>query len=307
MTVDNAEHDPLEPRLHEAFRSIRGMHFDPWAAMARLGARSVNQARGRQRRLVAGLSFVLAATLGAGLFQVFSGSSSGVARVTTASGPPTFRSLAPIGAKGHPTTAARTSDRRPTTTRRNTAQPSTTVRPAMAAPPSSSAPTTTPPTTSPSETTLAPTTTTTVPPSCTNQQFTAEATTDHPTYARGEIVNITVTMSNSGPTCEGVPPWFCGQNASIYNSSHTDVWDWGAGPNQPQDVTGCPAAVSSTIPHGSSSTESMQWHQDQCTFEPSGDMTVPNPDCPQTQVPDGTYTVVADNGRAPSVSIQITG
>lgn len=180
--------------------------------------------------------------------------------------------------------------------------------------------TTLPPTTLPSQsspatpastpgrsTTLPPAPPTTgTPPPCSNQQFSAQTATDHSDYTRGQTVNINVTMTNSGPTCEGVPPWVCGQHASIYNSSHTDVWDSGAGPNSPSDVTGCPAAMNQLIAHGSSSTQSLAWQQDQCTFDNQA-FVVPNPDCPGTQVPDGTYAVIGDSGKAPAVSITISG
>jgi len=121
-------------------------------------------------------------------------------------------------------------------------------------------------------------------------------------------VNITVTMTNSGPTCEGNPPWFCGQGASVYNSGHSDIWDWGAGPDSPQDVTSCPAGVNQTIAHDASSSEPMPWHQDQCTFEPTAQpLALPNPDCSGSQVPDGTYTVIADSGKAQTVGFTISG
>lgn len=158
----------------------------------------------------------------------------------------------------------------------------------------------------PSRTTVTLTPTTATTPHCSDQQFTAATVTDHSSYTRGQTVNIAVTMTNSGPTCNGIPPWYCGQSASAYNSSGADVWDWGAGPDSPQDVKACPAAVNQPVPHGSSSSESMYWRQDRCTFDGQGPV-VPNPDCPGIQVPGGTYTVVADRGKAPAISIAISG
>lgn len=150
-------------------------------------------------------------------------------------------------------------------------------------------------------------TSTTVPPNCTAGQYTGKVTTDRYSYSRGQIVNITVTLTNTGPTCEGVPPWFCGQEASAYDSSGNDVWDWGAGPDSPQDVKSCPAASNQVIPHGASDTESMQWSQDRCTFEPDGQPpTLPNPDCPGTQVPSGTYKVVDDHDMAWAATIVLS-
>lgn len=149
-------------------------------------------------------------------------------------------------------------------------------------------------------------TTAAVPAVCSPQQFTSTIVTDHPDYTRGQTVNITMTMTNSGPSCEGVPPWFCGQSASIYDSSHTDVWDSGAGPNNPQDIRSCPAGIQQTIGHGSSSSESLAWQQDRCTFD-NQSPAAPNPDCPATQVPDGTYTVAGDSSHASAVTISISG
>ena len=155
-------------------------------------------------------------------------------------------------------------------------------------------------------TAVIPATSTTVPPPCSTQQYTARATTDQSSYARGRSVIITVTMTNSGPTCEGTPPWWCGQEASAYDSSGTDVWDLGAGPTTPQGVRNCPAALEQTVAHGSSSAERLSWQQDQCTFDPSAQPIGPNPDCPGTQVPDGTYKVVGDAGMAPPVTVTIS-
>jgi hypothetical protein len=155
--------------------------------------------------------------------------------------------------------------------------------------------------------TTASSTSTTIHPRCTNQQFTARATTDHPTYTRGQTVNITVTVTNSGLTCEGgVAPDTCGP-VSIYDISHTDVWDLGAGPDSPLGLYNCGGALIQTIVHGWSSTQRIGWSQDRCTLEMNGKQVVPNPNCPGTQVPDGTYTVVADNGAAPTVTIDIAG
>lgn len=194
----------------------------------------------------------------------------------------------------------------PSSTSPAVSSPAATTLPPTTKLPSQSSPAT-PASTPVRSTTLPPAPSTTgTPPSCSDQQFTAQTATDHSDYTRGQTVKINVTMTNSGPTCEGVPPWFCGQHASIYNSSHADVWDSGAGPNSPSDVTGCPAAMNQLIAHGSSSTQSLAWQQDQCTFDNQA-FVVPNPDCPGTQVPDGTYAVIGDSGKAPAVSITISG
>lgn len=154
-------------------------------------------------------------------------------------------------------------------------------------------------------TAVAPAITTTVPPPCSGQQYTARATADQSRYARGQRVIITVTMTNGGPACEGLPPGWCGQGASAYDSSGTDVWDSDAGPNSSQDIKNCPAAIEQTVAHGSSSTQRLSWQQDLCTFDPSAQPVGPNPDCPATRVPEGTYKVVADGGMAPPVTVTI--
>lgn len=186
--------------------------------------------------------------------------------------------------------------------------PTTTSVPETTTSPPATAASTVPPST----TTIPPATTVAAPPLCATQQYMTQATTDRSAYAKGETVTITVSMTNSGPTCTGTTPGSCGLSASVESQSGNDVWDSGAGADNPPLVLGqgCPTAESQTIPHGDSTNRVLQWKQDQCSFDPSGPPQHPNPDCPGTQVPDGTYTVTAPNpygGAIRNSTITVSG
>lgn len=199
-----------------------------------------------------------------------------------------------VGAPTGPTTQPST-----TTT---LAAPGTTT--AGTVPPALAPPVSSPPTTKAKPSTTIPATSTTAPPPCSDQQFSTRVATDHPTYTRGQTVAITVTTTNSGPTCYGLPPWEgCGYPVSAYNSSHTDVWDWHAGSNTLP--INCPADIYQNIPHGASGTTPVSWAQDQCT-SPNNYSIATNPNCPGTQVPDGVYNLVVDTNKA-QTTITITG
>lgn len=149
-------------------------------------------------------------------------------------------------------------------------------------------------------TTLAPATTTTI-PQCSDAQYSYQLGTDSTYYNKNQIVYITATITNEGPTCQGGPPWSCGQKAWVDNSSGTDVWDSGATPVN-GGPTNCPA-FPSTNQHGSSDTQTFQWQQDNCTFDPGGTPGTPNPNCPQSPVPGGQYTVHSGNAEPVTITL----
>jgi hypothetical protein len=119
----------------------------------------------------------------------------------------------------------------------------------------------------------------------------------------GQTVRFTVTISNSGPSCNGTEPWFCGQSASIANASGIDVWDFGAGPQSPIGVRSCPADFVHVVRHGATNRAQFTWHQDRCTFEKPSRYKVPDPECRKTQVPAGRYTIEADSAATATITL----
>jgi hypothetical protein len=138
-----------------------------------------------------------------------------------------------------------------------------------------------------------------------------EVVTNHRRYSRGQIVNITVTLTYEGPNCTAYAVPGCWEGASAYNSFGTDVWDSGAGPDDDQDATEktCgPLPLSPVrVAHGSSRNDSFQWTQLRCSFPPFPPSDPPsNPDCPDTQVPSGVYKIVGDDNPAATALVVMT-
>lgn len=142
-------------------------------------------------------------------------------------------------------------------------------------------------------------------------QFVASATTDQGTYALGEAVTVTVTLrdtsteacNNSEVTVGGCPP----ATATVYDTaSGLPVWQSGATSNGLP--INCPAEVGvPTIPGGYTATDQVVWQQDDCTMGPPA-TTGTSPDCPQSQVTPGTYTIQSlwERWPAPPVSVEIS-
>jgi hypothetical protein len=88
------------------------------------------------------------------------------------------------------------------------------------------------------------------------------------------------------------------------------VWDSGAGPDAPFDAYSCPAAIVPTprvvYPARSSESLAIDWDQDRCTFEPSAPMILPNPECPQTPVPAGVYSITVNGIYQASGTVSVT-
>jgi len=135
------------------------------------------------------------------------------------------------------------------------------------------------------------------------------ASTDHTSYPLGAAsVSITLTYRNPSPYgCADTTAATtgCGPGATITNQSGQVVWQWRASPfNTP---TSCPATLSNlAIAGGETITSQVVWTQDYCAASnsPPGE---PNPNCPETAVPAGTYTIEGEWGlgslHSPSVSI----
>jgi hypothetical protein len=116
-------------------------------------------------------------------------------------------------------------------------------------------------------------------------------------------VIISVTQVNEGPACNGLPPEWCGNLrafASAWNSAGEDVWDNGAGKTV-QGISTCPfaAAPGPGWPAHYSSTRNLDWSQDKCALDETGQPSHANPNCPGTQVPGGTYRIVGNQTSAP--------
>src|SRR5208282_1671055 len=68
----------------------------------------------------------------------------------------------------------------------------------------------------------------TVSPAGSCEHFVTTVRTNESSYALGQTVIVSVTQTNEGPTCYGLPPEWCGNLqafASAYNSAGEDVWD----------------------------------------------------------------------------------
>lgn len=143
-------------------------------------------------------------------------------------------------------------------------------------------------------------------PAC---KFKVTVTTDRTTYTVGQPVKIMVTGTNPGPPCLGSPggltDGLAGAGAA-YDSANHKVWDDWAQPNQiGPAVSGGAAAIEERVPHNFKDALPETWDQDRCTLDSSArEAVAPNPDCPQTQVPPGKYTIVVDQHAA---TITITG
>lgn len=175
-----------------------------------------------------------------------------------------------------------------------------------------------PPVVVPSPTTPLPpsgvTTTTTVQAAaCQASQFDVVLATDKTTYQTGETVQITMSVKNDGPTCGGTDAAFsgpCGLGmVTATNASGQEAWDSDGNPNG--DVYSCPSIGFQQVPADWSTTVQFSWTQDDCVPGASVGPPQTNPQCPQTQVAPGTYSLVGgwnvgnSESQSPPVSITI--
>jgi hypothetical protein len=141
------------------------------------------------------------------------------------------------------------------------------------------------------------------------EHFVTTVRTSEPSYAPGQTVIVSVTQANEGPTCYGLPPEWCGTLrafASAYNSAGEDVWDYGASKTVPGFNT-CPFAPAPgpEWPADYSNTQNLEWGQERCALDETGQPGHANPSCPGTQVPAGTYRIVGNETPA-SATITIS-
>jgi hypothetical protein len=170
------------------------------------------------------------------------------------------------------------------------------------------------PTTTSSPSTLSSPTTQAKSPEVSCGRFATAVTTDRARYHPGQTVVITVSRTNEGGSCHGPGTSTCGGGAFATNRVGQTVWNSGAGPDAPVAAFSCPVTPSPTpatvYPAGTSQVARFQWDQDRCSFEPSGSVqpTVPNPNCPRTQVPAGVYSIGVTGiyGAAGRVLITLT-
>ena len=182
-------------------------------------------------------------------------------------------STAPKAASFAPGVAASTSA--PTTVL-PTALPATTIATPPPLPPQETAPTTAPLPTStgpPTSATLAP------PRPCTASRFAVRVSTDHASFPTGGSVEITMTISNGGPTCSGVEgSGPCDAGATVANESGQVVWVSNLGPY------GCPALIIQSVPSDWSDATQLTWAEDECPALGG--------QCTHAQVPPGMYSLV---------------
>jgi len=148
----------------------------------------------------------------------------------------------------------------------------------------------------PSPTGSAPPTSIVQGPACQPSQFMVVLTTNKTTYVTGETVQITMSVRNVGPTCGGTGAASSGPcglgSATASNASGQEVWDSDGNPYG--DVYSCPSIGFQSVPAGWSTTVQLSWTQDECVAGAFVGPPQTNPQCPQTQVAPGTYSLVGD-------------
>lgn len=132
---------------------------------------------------------------------------------------------------------------------------------------------------------------------CQPSRFAVVLATDKTRYQAGETVQITMSVRNDGPTCTGSDAASssgpCGLGrATASGESGQEVWDSDGNPYG--DETSCPAIGFQPVPSGWSTTVQFSWTQDECTAGASLGPPQTNPECPQTQVAPGTYSLVGN-------------
>ena len=110
----------------------------------------------------------------------------------------------------------------------------------------------------------------------------------------GETVQITMSVKNEGLTCTGAGAASSGPcglgSVTASNVSGQQVWDSDGNPLG--DVYSCPSIGFQSVPSGWSTTVEFSWSQVQCASGASVGPPQTNPECPQTQVSPGTYSLV---------------
>jgi hypothetical protein len=125
------------------------------------------------------------------------------------------------------------------------------------------------------------------PPACIGSQFAAAVKTTGSTFAKGQTIPITLSITNVGQPCESFGG---GGNADVLegcpylvatNASGQSVWNSTV---IPDFGTACATpGIGGTIPTGWSQTYPFSWNQLECPVSGSG--------CTQIQAPPGNYTI----------------
>jgi hypothetical protein len=134
------------------------------------------------------------------------------------------------------------------------------------------------------------------PPACVGSQFAAAVTASGSTFAPGQTIPITLSITNVGQPCESFGG---GGNADVLegcpylvatNASGQSVWNSTA---NPYGGSGCATpGIGGAIPTGWSQTYPFSWNQLECPTSGSG--------CTQVQAPPGTYTIVFGEPTVPA-------
>jgi hypothetical protein len=121
--------------------------------------------------------------------------------------------------------------------------------------------------------------------------FAAKVSTDAPSYAPGQVVQITLEFLNTGPACTVNATGYACPLVNIDNSAGALVWS-----NQAPVTTGCAAQFTGpmVLEANWSQSFSYSWAQVSCTAANAAS------GCPGPPVPAGQYQVVGMSGGGTS-------
>lgn len=159
-------------------------------------------------------------------------------------------------------------------------------------------------------------TTATTLPVCAQGQIVTVASTDAATYSPGQTAVIGAELDNTGPTCSGADIAVgCGITYEVTNRSGQVVWDsWASSTESLFIPEACPQGPPGPTFAGLyGDVYKTEWNLKECSGVSGDSNENPNPNCPETQVPDGTYYVTAaqssypTTGQSSPVAITISG
>jgi hypothetical protein len=166
-----------------------------------------------------------------------------------------------------------------------------------------------PPTSSTTSPSVPPTSTANL-PACTATQLVSTLSTAQPAYGPGQPIGIVKTIRNTGGACADDAAVTTGcwvGEFSASNSQNDLVWQNYAGPTNEPDAVDCPAGIiGSPVAAGWSESVTVTWNQTMCTFDNGGPLGQPNPDCPDTQVAPGTYSIVNSGSSGAQTTVVIS-
>jgi hypothetical protein len=126
-------------------------------------------------------------------------------------------------------------------------------------------------------------------PACIGSQFAAAVTTSGSSFAPGQTIPITLSITNVGQPCESAPTLgnadvlSCGPYLVATNTGGQTVWN---STQFPEGGSGCGAGGSNgtgTIPTGWSQAYAFAWNQAECPIS--------GPACTESPAPAGYYTI----------------